>query len=179
MVGDGMEVLIKRAVPEVANDEQAIKNLIQEYRLEYALTWPQHSRPYPGILEVLKELKKGGVKIAVLSNKSHEFTVEMIRELLPVDFEVIQGAQPGVPVKPDPEPALMVLRALGLNPGEVLYVGDTSVDMETARAAGIFAAGALWGFREAEELLASGANVLLKKPSDLSEVISGKGRISS
>ncbi len=172
MVGDGMEELVKRAVPEIAEDHEAIRSLIKEYRQEYARTWKEHSRPYPGILETLKNLKEAGLKLAVLSNKSHEFTELMTKELLPFEFEVISGAKPGRPVKPDPEPAFQVLRALQLKPQEAIYVGDTSVDMETARAAGIFAAGALWGFREAEELRRSGANVLLKKPSDLLEVIS-------
>ncbi|MDY0232138.1 MAG: HAD-IA family hydrolase [Candidatus Saccharicenans sp.] len=178
MVGDGMEELLKRAVPEIAGDEEAIKNLIQEYRQEYARTWKEHSRPYPGIPETLKSLKEADLKLAVLSNKSHEFTELMTKELLPFEFEVISGARPGQPVKPDPEPAFQVLRALELRPQEAIYVGDTSVDMKTAKAAGMFAAGALWGFRKAEELLRSGANILLKKPSDLLEVISGNGKIN-
>jgi len=171
MVGDGMEVLVRRAVPEIAGDDRAINDLIQEYRREYAATYKQHSRPYPGIIEVLTRIKEAGLKTAVLSNKSHEFTVRMTRELLPFDFEVILGAKPGTPVKPDPEPIKQVLQGLKLSASEVIYVGDTSVDMETARVAGIFAAGALWGFRDAEELLRSGARVLLKTPNDLLPLI--------
>jgi phosphoglycolate phosphatase len=167
MVGDGMEVLIKRAVPEIANEPEAISQLIQQYREEYARRWRQNSRPYPGIPEVLTRLRQAGSKTAVLSNKSHEFTELMTKELLPFPFEVIRGARPGVPVKPDPLPAQLVLEELKLKPFEVIYVGDTSVDMETAVAAGIFPAGALWGFREAKELIESGAQVLLKTPSDL------------
>jgi len=174
MVGDGMEVLVKRAVPEIADQDQAIKELIKEYRKEYATTWRKHSRPYPRVVEVLAELKKAGLKTAVLSNKSHEFTVLMTRELLPFNFEIIQGAQPELPVKPDPTMANIVLQGLRLKPSEVIYVGDTSVDMETARAASILAAGALWGFREAEELLRSGAQILLKTPYDLLPVVLGE-----
>jgi len=171
MVGDGMEVLVRRAVPEIAGDDGAINDLIQEYRREYAATYKQHSRPYPGIIEVLTRIKEAGLKTAVLSNKSHEFTVRMTRELLPFDFEVILGAKPGTPVKPNIEPIKQVLQGLKLSASEVIYVGDTSVDMETARVAGIFAAGALWGFRDAEELLRSGARVLLKTPNDLLPLI--------
>jgi len=171
MVGDGMEVLVKRAVPEIADDDEAIKDLIQEYRQEYAVTYKQNSRPYPGIVEVLARLKEAGLKLAVLSNKSHEFTVRMTRELLPFEFDVILGARPGTPVKPDPAPLHQVLQELGLKPSEVVYVGDTCVDMETARAAGIMAAGALWGFRDEEELVRSGARVLLKTPYDLLPLI--------
>jgi len=174
LVGDGMEVLVKRAVPEISHDPEAINRLIQEYRQEYAKLWRQNSRPYPGILEVLRRLKKAGVKTAVLSNKSHEFTALMARELLDFTFDAIRGAMPGVPAKPDSEPACLVLKELGLKPSQVVFVGDSSVDMETAVAAGIFPAGALWGFREAQELIESGARVLLKKPSDLLPFILGQ-----
>lgn len=171
MVGDGMEVLIKRAVPSIAHDEQAIRNLIQDYRQEYARLWRNHSRPYPGINETLSRLQQAGIKMAILSNKSHEFTELMTRELLPFSFDVIFGARPGIPVKPDPAPALLVLGKLKLKPEEVVYVGDTSVDMETAVRAGCFPAGALWGFRQADELLNSGARMLLKSPLDLLPLI--------
>ncbi len=174
MVGDGMEVLVKRAVPEIADDDRAVSDLVQEYRREYLSTYKQHSRPYDGILEVLARLKEAGLKLAVLSNKSHEFTVRMTKELLPFEFDVILGAKPGTPVKPDPAPLHQVLQELRLQPSEVVYVGDTSVDMETATAGGLLAAGALWGFREAEELLRSGARVLLKTPYDLLPLIFGQ-----
>jgi phosphoglycolate phosphatase len=171
MVGDGMEVLIKRAVPQIAADELAIRNLIEDYRQEYAKIWRQHSRPYPGIPEILAQLNQAGIKTAVLSNKAHEFTELMTRELLPFHFEAIRGAMPGVAVKPDPEPARLVLEQLNLEPEEVIYVGDTSVDMETAVSSGCFPAGALWGFRDAEELIKSGAKILLGAPVDLLPVI--------
>jgi len=164
MVGDGMEVLVKRAVPEIADNDQAIQDLIQEYRREYAITYKRRSRPYDGILEMLARLKESGLKLAVLSNKSHEFTVRLTRELLPFKFDVILGAKPGTPVKPDPTPLHQVLKELGLKPSEMVYVGDTSVDMETARAGGLLAVGALWGFRDAEELLRSVLRYCLKLP---------------
>lgn len=178
MVGDGMEVLLKRAVPEIADNPEAIRRLIEEYRQEYARLWRLNSRPYPGIPEILAQLKKAGIKTAVLSNKSHEFTELMTRELLPFPFEVIRGARPGIPVKPDPLPAQLVLKELNLKPAEVIYVGDTSVDMETAVAADLFPAGALWGFRDAQELLASGARVLLSTPYDLLPLIFDEQKIN-
>lgn len=177
MVGDGMEVLVKRAVPEIAHDEQTIRNLIQDYRQEYAKIWRDHSRPYPGIKKTLNRLQQAGLKMAVLSNKSHEFTVLMTRELLPFNFDVIFGARPGVPVKPDPTSARLVLEELNLKPQEVVYVGDTCVDMETAVRAGCFPAGALWGFRDEKELLESGARVLLQAPEDLIPLVLDEQKI--
>ena len=167
MVGDGMRELIVRARPELAGQEEMIDSLVNEFRQEYDRVWRDHSRPYPGIPELLTELSQKGLKLAVLSNKAHPFTEVMVRELLPVSFQVIRGSKPGIPLKPDPTAAKLVLQELNLKPDEVLYVGDTAVDMKTALAAGLTPVGVLWGFREARELLDSGARALLLKPADL------------
>jgi phosphoglycolate phosphatase len=81
-------------------------------------------------------------------------------------FDVVRGALPGVPLKPDPAPALAIAAALAVPPAECAFLGDTSIDMRTARAAGMIAVGALWGFRTAEELLENGAKVLLASPTE-------------
>jgi phosphoglycolate phosphatase len=177
MVGEGMEVLVRRAVLALRADRPAdegdgtVTAIVREYREEYGNAWRAHSRPYPGVPELLKGLRARGVRTAVLSNKSHPFTEEMIRELLPFDFDVVRGAGPGVPYKPDPAAALAIAVEMGLRPAEFAFVGDTSIDMDTARAAGMFPVGALWGFRDAEELASSGAAVLLASPMDLLRVL--------
>jgi phosphoglycolate phosphatase len=171
MVGEGMEVLVRRAVRPEEADDGTVAAIVREYRTEYGNAWRAHSRPYPGVPGLLEGLRARGVRTAVLSNKSHPFTEEMIRELLPFDFEVVRGAGPGVPYKPDPAAALAITVEMGLRPAEFAFVGDTSIDMETARAAGMFPAGVLWGFRDAEELASSGAAVLLASPMDLLRVL--------
>ena len=167
MVGDGMEVLVRRALPGGFDDEVLVGEIVQEYREAYNRVWRDHSRPYPGVLELLEGLKARGVRSAVLSNKSHPFTEIMTRELLPFDFDVVLGALPGVPFKPDPAAALRIAADMGLPPAGFVFVGDTDIDMETARAAGMYPAGALWGFRDAANLKAGGAEVLLASPGDL------------
>jgi phosphoglycolate phosphatase len=167
MVGDGMEVLVRRALPFGSGDEALMGEIIQEYREAYNLAWRNHSRPYPGVQELLEGLKARGVRSAVLSNKSHPFTETMIRELLPFDFEIVRGALPGVPFKPDPSAALRIAFEMDVPPAGFVFVGDTDIDMETARAAGMYPAGALWGFRDAANLKAGGASVLLALPGDL------------
>jgi len=167
MVGDGMRELMVRAKPELAGQMELIDALVNEFRQEYAKVWREHSRPYPGIPELLTELNKKGLKLAVLSNKAHPFTEIMVKELLPVPFQAVRGAQPEVPLKPDPAAARLILKDLNLTPAEALYVGDTAVDMKTALEAGLTPVGVLWGFREARELLDSGARALLLKPADL------------
>lgn len=171
MVGEGMEVLVRRAVrPEDAGDA-AVAAIVREYREEYESAWRAHSRPYPGVAGLLEGLRARGVRTAVLSNKSHPFTEEMTRELLPFAFDVVRGAAPGFPYKPDPASALAISSEMRLAPTEFAFVGDTSIDMETARAAGMFPVGVLWGFRDAEELTSSGAAVLLASPADLLRVL--------
>lgn len=167
MVGDGMEVLVRRVLPGGSGDEALVDEIVQEYREAYGLAWRDHSRPYPGVPELLEGLKARGVRSAVLSNKSHPFTEIMTRELLPFDFDAVLGALPGMPFKPDPSAALRIASDMGLPPAGFVFVGDTDIDMETARAAGMYPAGALWGFRDAANLRAGGAEVLLASPGDL------------
>jgi len=168
LVGDGIEEMVRRALsPRPVADEE-IAGIVQDYRREYDLCWRAHSQPYPGVPDLLRELARRGIKTAVLSNKSHPFTEAMTFELLAVHrFDIIRGAMPGVPLKPDPRPALMIAEEIGVPPSSVLFLGDTKVDMLTAVAAGMLPAGALWGFRTAAELEGNGAVVLLASPLDL------------
>jgi phosphoglycolate phosphatase len=106
--------------------------------------------------------------MAVFSNKPHEFTRLCVTRLLSGwHFAVIQGATPELPRKPDPRGALAIAAEMGVAPGKVLYLGDTNTDMQTAVAAGMFPLGALWGFRTADELLATGAAALVKTPTEV------------
>jgi phosphoglycolate phosphatase len=106
--------------------------------------------------------------MAVLSNKPHESTLAVMKIYFPRrEFRAILGARDGYPAKPDPSAALEIARLLGVKPEEIIYIGDTNTDMRTANAAGMYAVGALWGFRTAEELKSNGAKVLIEKPQDL------------
>ena len=165
LVGDGIEEMIRRALPSSALTQEDIAGIVRDYRREYECCWRGHSRPYPEIPELLDGLARRGIKTAVLSNKSHPFTEAMTRELLASSrFDVVRGAMPGVPLKPDPRPALLIAGEIGVPPAEVIFLGDTKVDMQTARAAGMFAAGALWGFRSEAELRENGASALIPSP---------------
>jgi phosphoglycolate phosphatase len=173
LVGDGIEEMVRRTfalrgIGTLADADVAV--IIQDYRREYQSCWRAHSRPYPGVPELLAELARRGAKTAVLSNKSHTFTTLMTAELLAGSrFDSVRGAIPGVPLKPDPASALSIAGELGIGPAACIFLGDTSVDMTTARAAGMFAVRALWGFRTAEELRESGAAALIASPLDLLE----------
>ena len=135
---------------------------------EYKNRWAENTQPYPGIPELLRELERLDIPKAVLSNKRHDFTKTVVERLLPdFHFQIVCGAKPSVPIKPDPTAALQIADELHIPPEQFVYLGDTNTDMQTANAAGMFPAGALWGFRTAEELSANGAKVLLKTPQEV------------
>ena len=166
-VGEGVELFATRSLPEGRRDAETLRRLIEVYRKDYAGHWVHKTRPYEGIPELLDALAERKMKLAVLSNKPDDFTRLMVERLLPRwRFDAVAGARPSAPRKPDPAAALQIASGLGVAPSGFLYVGDTKTDMQTAVAAGMFAAGALWGYRSAEELLSSGARVLLKHPLD-------------
>ena len=167
-VGDGVEILAQRALPQGRRDAATVVVSVAALRDEYAKRWSERTRPYEGIPELLDGLVARGIRMAVLSNKPDDFTIMMVSELLPRwQFEAVLGARAGAAKKPDPAGALEIASLLGMPPREFLYLGDTNTDMRTATAAGMYPVGALWGFRSAEELHGSGARVLIEKPMDL------------
>jgi phosphoglycolate phosphatase len=171
-VGDGIEELACRALPENHRDEAALARSIAAIREEYSKRWANNTCPYEGIPELLDALTARNIKTAILSNKPDESTKATVSKLLPKwHFQFIVGASPAVPKKPNPKAALEIARSLDISPDELIYVGDTATDMATAVAAGMYPVGALWGFRTAEELTQSGAKKLIKEPGDLLELL--------
>jgi len=160
-VGDGIEMLVRRALPFEVASENDFQRFVREMKSEYASRWLLKTRPYPGVPEMLAAFAAAGIAMAVLSNKPDDASNEIVKSLLPnIDFRIVLGATPERPKKPDPSAALEIASRLGISPEDFLFMGDTSIDMQTACAAGMFPVGALWGFRPAEELIASGAKVL-------------------
>jgi len=171
-VGDGIGQLVARMLPESRCSEFEIDRIAGLYREEYARTWNLKTRPFDGVEEMLGALADIGVASAVLSNKSEDFVRLCVEEYFPArSFTAVLGDHPSRRRKPDPEPALAIAKEVGANPARVMFVGDTGVDMETARAAGMFAVGVPWGFRPREELDASGAQVIIDKPADLLKLL--------
>jgi len=167
-VGDGVEALARRALPQSDRSDVVVASCVAAMRAAYAVDWNVHTRPYDGIPEALDALVAADVPISVLSNKPHDMTVRLVNALLDRwTFVRIDGARPGVPHKPDASTAIDICRTMRVEPSEVVYVGDTDTDMKTAVAAGMYAVGVLWGFREGDELLAAGARKLIAAPSQL------------
>jgi phosphoglycolate phosphatase len=169
LVGEGIEHFARFALPaDQTENEAAVARTMDLMRAEYRNRWSRKTRPYDGIPALLDQLHERGLKLAVLSNKADDFTRMMVAHFFPkTEFETVVGARVGRPRKPDPFPALEVASTLEVPPAEIIFLGDTKTDMETAVAAGMVPVGALWGFRSAEELLASGARYLISRPAEL------------
>jgi len=167
-VGDGVVNLVRRALPEGHRDAATVAKAVELMRHTYAEHWADRTRPYPGIPELLDALAARGVKMAVLSNKPDDTTRLCVARLLPLwRFDAVVGAGPDIPPKPDLAGVRTIIAQLGVPAGQFIYLGDTNTDMATANAAAMFAVGALWGFRSAEELREAGARVLIERPGDL------------
>lgn len=177
MVGLGLEQLLFDALPESARDAARVRSMTAEAGEEYAARWQNKTRPYPGVVETLGRLKAKGLKIGVLSNKPERFTRLCVERLLPPDTaEAVLGAREGRPNKPAPDGALQISKMWGIPPRQILYVGDSGVDMRTAKAAGMFAVGVSWGFRSVGELRQNGADAVVHRPEELMNLVDLKGQ---
>jgi phosphoglycolate phosphatase len=169
LVGEGVYNLAKNALPESMRNEKTINKLVSEMKEEYEKHWADSTLPYEGIPELLDFLTAGGYKLCVLSNKPHFFTQKIVDKFLSKwHFDVVFGERASIPIKPDPSGALEIASIMDINPQDFLYLGDTSVDMQTANNAGMYPVGVTWGFRKKEELLKSGAKLIINHPMELS-----------
>lgn len=172
-VGDGMGNLVIRALPEsTRQDPGLVSKCSTMMRETYDRNWNNKTKPYPGIPELLDGLVRSGIRMSILSNKPDQFMQKVARELLPAwNFDIVMGERPPIPRKPDPTSAIEIAKHIGIEPGRFLYLGDTATDMRTANGAGMFAVGALWGFRTADELTSNGARKLIARPPELLDLL--------
>ena len=176
-VGNGIPKLVERFSPEAARTPAQLAATLREFDAQYGAHMFDKTAPYPGMPQLLARLHALGVRMAVYSNKADEFAGEVVaRYFDPALFALVRGARPGVPTKPAPEGTRALLAALGADPaaGNVLYVGDSNVDVATAHNAGLPCCGVLWGFRTRQELQDAGAEYLAADADALERVILGK-----
>lgn len=167
-VGNGVAKLVERALPEVARQPAVMAEALQQFLDYYNRHDMEATAPYAGIPELLRQLRARGLQLAVASNKPHAAAVEIVRHYFGNGlFDCVYGQRPGAPVKPDPAIVRDILLALHRSPEETLYVGDSAVDMETARRSGLVSVGVLWGFRPESELRAAGARHLAASPDEI------------
>lgn len=173
LVGNGADVLIRRmlqstGMPHTEDTVQAVRNT---YDALYEADPTKLVTPYPGIVEMLKEIREYGIKTAILSNKPDNMTCFIADALFPGLFDIVHGQRSGIPKKPDPTSVRMLCEELGVIPEECLYVGDSGVDMQTGHNGGIVSVGVTWGFRGADELREYGADHLVDTAEALKAVI--------
>lgn len=165
-VGSGVERLIRRAVPAGAGEGETLLCLAV-FREFYAAHMADHTAPYPGILPMLRSLRERGIAAAVVSNKFDAAVKGLCADWFPGLIGAAAGESDTAPKKPDPAMVLRALRDLGADPAGAVYVGDSDVDIQTARNAGLPCLSVTWGFRDEAFLRAHGASVLLHRPEEL------------
>lgn len=167
-VGNGIMRLVERALPEPLRTPEMVAAVRADFVRYYTEHIDRHTRPYPGIPELLGALAQRDVRLAVASNKFQAGTEKLVRLFFPeVAFAAVLGQRPGVPLKPDPAVVEELLAVTGTPRQEVLYVGDSGVDMQTAAAAGVRSVGVTWGFRTREELASTGAGHIVDRAEDI------------
>lgn len=178
LVGNGADVLMQRMLRRVGSElpPEELRRFRAEYDRRYESSPMELVAPYPGLPEALAKLKKTGMRLGVLSNKPDNMTRFIAGELYGGLLDQVRGQRAGSPKKPDPAVPLEMAEAWGIPPEEVLYVGDSGVDMDTGRNAGMDTCGVLWGFRDEAELRSHGAVYLAEDAAGLELAALGKGK---
>lgn len=173
MVGNGIRRLIERALPEDARTDETVEAAREHFLLYYNRHIHDHTVPYPGIPELLRDLTERKVAVAVASNKFQEGVTTLITHFFPdIPWVAVMGNREGMPTKPDPSIVFNILADYPTPKSDVLYVGDSGVDMETARRACVDSCGVTWGFRTRQELETAGANEIVENPDDILPIVS-------
>ena len=169
-VGNGIGMLIRRAVPANA-DKKTIRQVHADFTDHYKIHSADHTCPYEGIPDLMKQLHEKGRQIAVVSNKADYAVQDLCRHYFPGLIDIAVGEKEGVRRKPEPDSVNEVIRRSGISKDSVVYIGDSEVDIRTAKNAGIDAIIVEWGFRDRDFLIEQGASVLVKTPGELSPLL--------
>ncbi|MDD2427356.1 MAG: HAD family hydrolase [Eubacteriales bacterium] len=172
MVGRGISHLVWQMLPEAVREAQHSEAL-EQYHDTYDQNLYYELTPYPGIPELLQNLAARNIKLAVLSNKAQTYSEELVENIFPGIFDCVVGAGAKYPLKPDPASATAIAEYFRLENSEILFVGDSNVDMMTAKNAEMTACGVAWGFRSREELLEAGADYIIEQAEEILDLVSG------
>ena len=175
-VGSGARKLIERSLKAAGDPELLhVEKAMEVYGRVFKENCTYHVAPYEGIVEMLDTIKTLGVRLAVLSNKPHLQTKDVVATFFGADiFTCVQGQQEGIPRKPDPAAVFMIAKELNVATEECLYIGDSDVDMQTGNAAGVTTIGVTWGFRSREVLKENGAAYIVDKAQEIISIVKGE-----
>lgn len=166
-VGNGRYKLIERMLPEGNRNVENIEKALKLFDYYYEKHMIDMTKPYEGIIDILDKLIDKEINIAVVSNKPHEFTTEVVKSYFGNRFKVVYGHKKDTKEKPDPWAVIEVINEFNVNKEECLYVGDSEVDINTAKNAGVKSVGVEWGFRGRDELEKAGANYIIENPEEI------------
>lgn len=170
-IGSGLRNLVSKALPATNNSDEQIDICFECMVNEYREMCTLKTKPYEGIIELLENLTSQNIKMAVFSNKADELTKKIATEIFPNSFDTAVGLSTEELKKPNPFEALEISKKWNLKPEEILFVGDSDIDMQTAINANMFPVGVTWGYRTEEELKNSGAKVVINNASELIEIL--------
>lgn len=167
-VGSGVDVLVKNVKKAIDTDLNELL-LLKRFKIIYESKLQQHTKPYDGIVELLSKLSNHF--LAVLSNKPHDITNEYVLKFFPNTFSQIFGQRDGIPKKPDPQTAIEIANFFNYPCEQSFFVGDTNIDMLTAKNAHMKSIGVLWGFRDEKELRMSKADFIVQNPMEILDIV--------
>lgn len=170
-VGDGRYVLIERILPTNSRNEENIKKVLYDFDMYYNEHMLDYTQPYEGIESVIDTLKSKGIKLAVVSNKPHEYVQGIVKKYFEDKIDCVYGHRVGYNTKPDPVTINEVIEKFKIDKSETIFVGDSNVDIRTAQNAGVKSIGVLWGFRDEEELRSEGADYIVSDSDELLSTI--------
>lgn len=165
-LGGGIQKLVERGVPRETRKETA-ECVLTDFMEHYTVHCADHTKPYDGILDLLRTLRKTGYRTAVVSNKADRAVQALCKEYFPGLFDAVAGEKPGIRKKPAPDSVNQVLEQLKTDRKDAVYIGDSEVDIETAKNAGMDCISVDWGFRTRAELIQAGATKILSHPMDI------------
>ena len=171
LVGNGAKVLVERMMREVNAPDEKFESVYKYYNETYDNDFMYLTEPYEGIIEMLASLRKNGIRTAILSNKP-DVTAKKVSDKLFGNnlIDLCYGARDGKALKPDPESVFEIIDLFGVKKDECLYIGDTATDITTAKNAGLYSIGVLWGFRDENELAGAGADIIVKSPEEIVKI---------
>lgn len=170
-IGSGLRNLVSKALPATVNNETEIDRCYHLMLSAYRTICTRKTKAYDGIFELLDELKSRNIKLSVFSNKADDLTKEITATLFPDYFYPIMGLTTESLKKPNPFKTVEISKNFGLKAEEIIFIGDSDIDMQTATNANMCAVGVLWGYRPEEELISNGAKYVLNHPSDLIDIL--------
>ncbi|PTT05587.1 HAD family hydrolase [Flavobacterium sp. HMWF030] len=170
-IGSGLRNLVSKALPVSNNSDEQIQICFDSMINEYRKICTLKTKPYEGIVELLDNLTSQNIKLAVFSNKADELTKKIASEIFPGYFDTAIGLSTEALKKPNPFEAIEIGKIWNLKPEEILFVGDSDIDMQTAINANMLPVGVSWGYRTKDELLASGAKLVINNASELIEIL--------